>query len=127
MLCAILTSQIKKKLDAQRILLTRFNAPEKEDKISAEICSSNVRICAVDTYETLRVHSDEDENAERGEEGIMIRDGHGEADDAEVCGLMRICGSVAEDKICMRIVGKKNKVKNRTKLAQNGSKYDKNG
>ena len=25
---------------------------------------------------------------------------------------MRICGSDAEDKICMRIVGKKNKVKN---------------
>ena len=33
---------------------------------------------------------------------IKGRDGHAEADDAEVCGLMRICGSVAEDKICMR-------------------------
>ena len=28
---------------------------------------------------------------------------------------MRICECDAEDKICMRIVGKKNKVKNRTK------------
>ena len=33
---------------------------------------------------------------------ITTRDGQAESDDAEVCGLMRICGSVAEDKICMR-------------------------
>ena len=58
---------------------------------------------------------------------ICTRDGHAVAGDADSCGLMRICGCDAEDKICMRIVGKKNKVKNRTKLAQNGSKYDKNG
>ena len=32
---------------------------------------------------------------------VSIRDGHANADDAEVCG----CDS--EDKICMRIVGKK--------------------
>ena len=48
------------------------------------------------------------------------RDGHADADDAKVCGRidphMRICDS--EDKICMRIVGKKNKVKNRTKLGR---------
>ena len=31
---------------------------------------------------------------------------------------MRICGCDSEDKICMRIVGKKNKVKNRTKLGR---------
>ena len=52
----------------------------------------------------------------------MIRDGHADADDAEVCGLMHICGCDSEDKICMRIVGKKNKVKskvkNRTKLGR---------
>ena len=57
--------------------------------------------------------------------GVLTRDGHTDAADAEVCGLMRIWECDADDKICMRIVGKK-KVKNRTKLAQNGSKYDKN-
>ena len=58
--------------------------------------------------------------------------GHAYAPYAEVCGLMRICDyaeAMRKTKsVCaMRIVGKKNKVKNRTKLAQNGSKYDKNG
>ena len=33
---------------------------------------------------------------------VSNRVGHAEAEDAEVCRLMRICGSVAEDKICMR-------------------------
>ena len=58
---------------------------------------------------------------------MRIRVGHAEADDAEVCGLMRICGSDSEDKICMPHSRQKNKVKNRTKLAQKGSKYEKNG
>ena len=43
------------------------------------------------------------------------RDGHANTDDAEVCGLMRICGCDSEDKICMRIVGKKT----RSKIEQN--------
>ena len=47
--------------------------------------------------------------------GTPNRDGHAEADDAEVCGLMRICGSVAEDKICMR----HSRQKNRSKIEQN--------
>ena len=57
---------------------------------------------------------------------LDTRDGRIVATDADSCGLMRICGCDAEDKICMRIEAK-NKVKNRTKLAQNGSKYNKNG
>ena len=44
---------------------------------------------------------------------VRVRDGH--ADDAKVCGLMRICGCDSEDKICMRIVGKKT----RSKIEQN--------
>ena len=43
------------------------------------------------------------------------RDGHAVVGDADSCGLMRICGCDAEDKICMRIVGKKT----RSKIEQN--------
>ena len=63
----------------------------------------------------------------RGLVYVNIRDGHADADDAEVCGLMRICGCDSEDKICMRIVGKKNKVKNRTKLGRRRTRLRKNG
>ena len=58
---------------------------------------------------------------------VCSRDGHADADDAEVCGLMRICGCDSEDKICMHIVGKKITVINKGKWAKNGSKFDKNG
>jgi len=47
--------------------------------------------------------------------------GHAEADDAEVCGLMRICAyaeALRKTKSVCAIVGKKNKVKNRTKLGR---------
>ena len=53
---------------------------------------------------------------------VLTRDGHADADDAEVCGLVRICGCDLEDKICMRIEGKKNKVKYRTKLGRRRAK-----
>ena len=44
------------------------------------------------------------------EEMIQIRDGHAEADDAEVCGLMRICAyaeAIRKTKSVCAIVGKK--------------------
>ena len=47
---------------------------------------------------------------------VPIRDGHADADDAEVCGLMRICGCDSEDKICMRIVGKKEQGQKKNKI-----------
>ena len=52
---------------------------------------------------------------------VGTRDGHAEADDAEVCGLMRICAyaeAIRKTKSVCAIVGKKNKVKNRTKLGR---------
>ena len=48
---------------------------------------------------------------------VTTRDGHADVADADSCGFMRICGCDTEDRICMRIVGEKNEVKNRTKLA----------
>ena len=50
---------------------------------------------------------------------IQTRDGHAEADDAEVCGLMRICAyaeAIRKTKSVCSIVGKK---KTRSKIEQN--------
>ena len=61
---------------------------------------------------------------------MRIRDGHAEADDAEVCGLMRICAyaeAIRKTKSVCAIVGKKNKVKNRTKLGRRRARAEKNG
>ena len=49
---------------------------------------------------------------------VCIRDGHAEADDAEVCGLMRICAyaeAIRKTKSVCAIVGKKT----RSKIEQN--------
>ena len=53
---------------------------------------------------------------------VRVRDGNAVAGDADSCGLMRICGCDAEDKICMRIVGKKT----RSKIEQNWPKMGQN-
>ena len=51
-----------------------------------------------------------------------------EADDARVCGLMRICAhaeAIRKTKFVCAIVGKKNKVKNRTKFGRRRARAQK--